>query len=134
MISVTFALPQESRAFISGLSAVRPAALAHSVRGRLGGQEVLVAHTGVGAACALTRVSELLRLYQPKLLLSAGFAGGLDSQGRMVLSDATDSGSAPIQRITWTPLPNGRVRQLWETSTDHGVTWTTAFDGLYGRN
>ena len=48
------------------------------MRGRLGGQEVLVAHTGVGAACALTRVSELLRLYQPKLLLSAGFAGGLD--------------------------------------------------------
>ncbi len=78
MISVTFALPQESRAFIAGLSAVRPGAISHSVRGRLGAQDVLVAHTGVGAACALTRITELLRLYQPRLLLSAGFAGGLD--------------------------------------------------------
>lgn len=35
-------------------------------------------------------------------------------------------------RISWTPLPSGEVRQLWDTSTD-GKTWTVQFDGLYTR-
>jgi len=43
---------------------------------------------------------------------------------RMVLSDGTN-------RISWTPLPNGHVRQHWETTADGGSTWTTAFDGEY---
>jgi hypothetical protein len=30
-------------------------------------------------------------------------------------------------------LPDGRVRQHWETSKDGGATWTTAFDGYYRR-
>jgi hypothetical protein len=34
-------------------------------------------------------------------------------------------------RITWTPHPDGSVRQLWEQSTDEGKTWQVAFDGLY---
>lgn len=34
-------------------------------------------------------------------------------------------------RIIYTPLPEGRMRQLWETSTDEGKTWNAAFDGLY---
>ena len=28
---------------------------------------------------------------------------------------------------------DGRVRQLWETTTDKGKTWTTAFDGYYAK-
>jgi hypothetical protein len=36
-------------------------------------------------------------------------------------------------RIVWTALPTGQVRQLWETSADEGKTWTVAFDGLYTR-
>jgi hypothetical protein len=56
--------------------------------------------------------------------------GGL--QGRdMVLQSAADAGQ--IQRITWTPLPDGRVRQHWQSTTDGGATWTTAFDGYYSR-
>ena len=27
--------------------------------------------------------------------------------------------------------PDGTVRQLWETSSDKGTSWATAFDGLY---
>jgi hypothetical protein len=50
--------------------------------------------------------------------------------GRMVLRG--DLGGT-LQRITWTPLADGRVRQLWESSTDGGSTWTTAFDGYYSR-
>jgi hypothetical protein len=38
-----------------------------------------------------------------------------------------------INRITWTPHDDGTVRQHWETSTDHGASWNTAFDGLYKR-
>ncbi len=53
--------------------------------------------------------------------------GGLQD-GRMVLVSAP---GATMNRITWTPLPDGHVRQLWETSSDRGATWTTAFDGNY---
>lgn len=38
----------------------------------------------------------------------------------------------PVQdRLTFFPLPEGRVRQLWEQSPDNGKTWTTVFDGTY---
>jgi hypothetical protein len=55
--------------------------------------------------------------------------GGLDGD-RMVLRG--EAGSA-LQRITWTPLADGRVRQHWESSSDGGASWTTAFDGYYRR-
>ncbi len=42
----------------------------------------------------------------------------------MVLSDGTN-------RITWTQIEGGGVRQHWETTTDAGATWSTAFDGQY---
>lgn len=53
--------------------------------------------------------------------------GGLQD-GRMVLVSAP---APAMNRITWTPLPDGRVRQLWEASSDNGTTWQTAFDGYY---
>lgn len=56
--------------------------------------------------------------------------GGMQGKS-MVLSTVTDPGT--VQRITWTPLDDGRVRQHWETTTDGGNTWTTAFDGTYTR-
>ena len=61
------------------------------------------------------------------LVLEGGFR-----DGRMVLEGQTHSADAKVvrQRITWTPNPDGSVRQLWE-STDAGGEWTTAFDGLY---
>jgi len=36
-------------------------------------------------------------------------------------------------RALWTPLPDGRVRQFFEQSTDDGETWTTWFEGFYTR-
>jgi len=47
--------------------------------------------------------------------------------------DADAPNQSSRQRITWTPLTGGRVRQLWESSSDGGTTWTVAFDGLYVR-
>ena len=36
-------------------------------------------------------------------------------------------------RISFTPRPDGTVRQYWEVSRDGGQTWTANFDGLYVR-
>jgi len=67
--------------------------------------------------------------------LLAQFDGGLSSQGAMVLEGAgrTPKGEPARSRMTFTPLPDGAVRQLWEFSTDQGATWTTSFDGTYRR-
>lgn len=61
--------------------------------------------------------------------------GGLDAQGRMVLQGESPSprGGTQLNRITWTPNPDGTVRQFWETSADAGATWQPSFDGLYRR-
>jgi hypothetical protein len=62
--------------------------------------------------------------------------GGLTLEGglrgrSMVLQSTTDP--VNVQRITWTPLDDGGVRQHWESTADGGKTWTTAFDGTYTR-
>jgi len=59
--------------------------------------------------------------------------GGL-VDGKMVLEGESPGpgGRAIRQRITWTPNPDGTVRQLWE-STNAAGEWTVAFDGLYRR-
>ena len=54
------------------------------------------------------------------------FLEGNFSEGTMVLSDA-------VNRVSWSLLPDKRVRQHWESTTDGGKTWTTAFDGYYRR-
>lgn len=61
--------------------------------------------------------------------------GQLES-GNMVLTGNTldpVTGAVAINRITWTPQADGKVRQHWETSAD-GKSWQTAFDGLYTRS
>lgn len=62
--------------------------------------------------------------------------GALYLEGRlegrsMVLATTTDPQN--VQRITWTPLDDGRVRQHWEATTDGGKTWSTVFDGYYAK-
>jgi len=64
------------------------------------------------------------------LQLDGALAGGA-----MVLTGEAVDADAPskraTQRITWTPQPNGDVRQLWESSQDGGKTWNVVFDGRY---
>lgn len=55
--------------------------------------------------------------------------GGLQGEAMVLQSEPDADGNA--NRITWTPLEDGRVRQLWESSSDGGGTWTVAFDGYY---
>lgn len=59
--------------------------------------------------------------------------GGL-TDGEMVLAGraprSTPDGDV-LDRITWTPLPDGRVRQVWDISTDGGENWRESFVGFY---
>lgn len=59
--------------------------------------------------------------------------GGLEN-GNMVLSGERQTPQGVVEdRITWMPLDNGRVRQVWEMSRDSGGTWQVVFDGMYTR-
>ena len=63
------------------------------------------------------------------LLLEGGIR-----DGKMVLEGQTtgSDGKLTRHRVTWTPNPDGSVRQLWE-STGASGEWTVAFDGKYTR-
>jgi hypothetical protein len=57
--------------------------------------------------------------------------GGL-KDGTMVLSGNTKSAKGTtIHRVTWTPLPDGKVKQEWVQSVDNGGNWQIAFVGIY---
>lgn len=43
------------------------------------------------------------------------------------------NGTKTLTKMTLTPLPDGRVRQFFETSADEGKTWTPSFEGFYVR-
>jgi hypothetical protein len=58
--------------------------------------------------------------------------GGLQN-GSMVLQSSgipKPDGSLLINRITWTPLKTGYVRQHWQTKTSNS-NWVTVFNGIY---
>jgi hypothetical protein len=57
--------------------------------------------------------------------------GGL-IDGRMILEGeaVTAAGAKTKHRITWTPNPDGSVRQLWESTNPTG-DWGVVFDGRY---
>jgi hypothetical protein len=62
------------------------------------------------------------------LLLDGEFKDGV-----MTLAGDTPDpkGGAARDRIAWSKLPGGKVRQLWERSKDGGKTWSLVFDGTY---
>jgi len=61
----------------------------------------------------------------------ATLEGGLEGANMVLKGKARGQAGEPLTtRITWTPLSDGRVRQLWEQSPD-GTSWKTLFDGYY---
>ena len=60
--------------------------------------------------------------------------GGPQGTGTMILSDKGLPGATEdtINRITWTLLDDGRVRQHWQNSNDEKI-WATVFDGYYSK-
>jgi hypothetical protein len=62
------------------------------------------------------------------LYLEGKFAAGtLTLEGSRPAAD----GKSTLEQITWTPLPNGHVRQRWERRSDD--KWAVVFDGTYER-
>jgi hypothetical protein len=59
--------------------------------------------------------------------------GGLQD-GKMVLLGQTvgKEGAVVRHRVSWTPNPDGTVRQFWE-STNANAEWSVTFDGKYQR-
>lgn len=61
----------------------------------------------------------------------------LHLQGKLVDSAMVLSGQSKttrgivLNRITWTLLPDGTVKQEWRSSPDNGGTWETSFVGIY---
>lgn len=56
-----------------------------------------------------------------------------DGAMRLEGETANADGSRVMHKLTFYPLPDGRVRQHWQQSRDGGATWVDAFDGLYVR-
>lgn len=57
-------------------------------------------------------------------------------EGRMIMHSGemkSSKGEIYINRVSWTPNPDGTVRQHWEISKNNGDSWETVFDGLYKR-
>lgn len=61
--------------------------------------------------------------------------GGMTDDGMLMEGTLHDVGSGTTTpfRALWTLLPDGRVRQFFEQSSDGGETWTTWFEGFYTR-
>jgi hypothetical protein len=59
--------------------------------------------------------------------------GGMKEHSMVLTGRTRDKQEWTLNRITWTPLQDGRVRQHWEISKDEGKTWGDAFDGYYKR-
>jgi len=62
------------------------------------------------------------------------FDGG-PADGEMILTgrwmNVAGKGKDGLVRMTYTPNPDGSVRQHGEQSLDHGLSWTTSFDFIY---
>ena len=78
MIAITFALPTES---VGVLAAVRDRREEGGiVYGKLANRDVAIFHTGVGRKACQLAMERFLPTLQPSLLISAGFAGGIDEK------------------------------------------------------
>jgi tetratricopeptide (TPR) repeat protein len=56
-----------------------------------------------------------------------------DNAMRYEAANLTANGNRALQRMTFFKLDGEKIRQLWETSTDDGKTWSVSFDGMYIR-
>jgi len=57
--------------------------------------------------------------------------GGLEGETMVLSGSRETSRGEVIDRITWTPMGDGSVEQVWDQSFDGGESWKTGFRGLY---
>lgn len=64
------------------------------------------------------------------------FRGGFDAAGgfmRITTAPQPENGVEMMHRMTFSPMPNGIVRQLGEQSSDNGASWSVEYDLYYHR-
>jgi hypothetical protein len=59
--------------------------------------------------------------------------GGLKEGGMLMSGEMAEGGKRQLDRMSWTPGKDGKIRQLWETSSDGGKTWQIIFDVYYSK-
>jgi adenosylhomocysteine nucleosidase len=107
-LGIVFALTQESGCFLDMLSQVRVTrGDGFTVRrGRLGERYVVLVESGLGRPRAAKATHALIDAYRPRLVVSSGFAGGLDGRLKRYELIAADSlVSAEGGEITLDPAP-----------------------------
>ncbi len=65
--------------------------------------------------------------FKEKRLIATFDDGGVRFQGELLQAD----GRVILDRTTLTPMSEGRVRQVIETSRDGGRSWQVGFDAIY---
>jgi hypothetical protein len=61
------------------------------------------------------------------------YVGGLDGKVMDYRSESEEGGKRFLRHLTFTPLPDGRVRQKCERSFDGGKSWSIEYDLYYQR-
>jgi hypothetical protein len=59
--------------------------------------------------------------------------GGLHGSSMMLEGPRMTKAGTVTDRITWTPMPDGRVRQHWQQLGPGDKPWQDVFDGYYAR-
>jgi adenosylhomocysteine nucleosidase len=87
-----FALGVESGGLVDLLKGAETSRQKHGTEraGKLARREVVIVESGVGQKAAARATAEAIKFYQPRWIISAGFAGGLDEKlrrGHIVIAD-----------------------------------------------
>jgi adenosylhomocysteine nucleosidase len=83
-LGIVFALAIEAGCFVDTLSLVRVTRGDGFIarRGRRGNREIVLVESGPGGDRAAKAAQAMIDAYRPRLVVSAGFAGGLDARAR----------------------------------------------------
>jgi adenosylhomocysteine nucleosidase len=91
-VAFLFALGIESGGLVDQLQNAETSRHPHGIEraGKLHGREVVIVESGVGQKAAARATAEAIKFYQPRWVVSAGFAGGLTDElrrGHIVMAD-----------------------------------------------
>ena len=91
-VALVFALGIEAGGLVDLVKGVSTAKQPHGVEhaGKIAGREAVIVESGVGGKAAARATAEAIKFYQPRWVISAGFAGALDEQlhrGHILMAD-----------------------------------------------
>ena len=91
--------------------------------------------TGMSINYLDKRTNEWVQVWHAASGYLIDIRGGLTDDGMLLrgtIHYIANGQTAPFRGL-WTPLPDGRVRQYFEQSSDDGETWQPWFEGFYSR-